>query len=330
MEQLRRNGIKGVILLLLWIVIGTLGFMIIEHWSLLDSFYMTVITISTVGYGEVHPLSSDGRIFASFLIIVTLGTVFYVFTMFGQFFIEGEISGVFAKSRRQKKMNRLKDHFIVCGYGRIGRTVVMGLEKERVPFVVIDNNQELEREFEEKGYFFLIDDATEEEVLKNAGVERAKAVISLLPTDADNLYVSITAKGLNPSVLVVTRAIDEKAEIKMKKVGVDHVISPYKIAGNRILNSALKPTVVEFLELVTHREYLHLGLEEIKIGESSPLKGKSIRELDMRRKFGVIVIAIKKKNGEMRFNPEPEEIFEEGDTAVLLGREDDLKRLQAG
>ncbi len=329
MEQLKRNGIKGIILLLLWILIGTLGFMTIEHWNLLDSFYMTVITISTVGYGEVHPLSPDGRIFASFLIIVTLGTVFYVFTMFGQFFIEGEISGVFAKTRRQKKMNKLKNHYIVCGYGKIGRTVVKGLEKEGVPFVVIDNNHDLESEFEEKSYFFLIDDATEEEVLKNAGVERAKAVISLLPTDADNLYVSITAKGLNPSVLVVTRAVDEKAEIKMKKVGVDHVISPYKIAGNRILNSALKPTVVEFLELVTHREYLHLGLEEIRIDESSPLHGKSIRDLDLRKRYGVIVIAIKRKNGEMIFNPDPEEIFEAGDTVVIMGREEDLKRLQS-
>ncbi len=328
MEQLKRNGVKGVFLLFLWIILGTIGYVLIEHWNILDAFYMTIITISTVGFGEIHPLSNPGKIFTSVLIIVTLGTVFYVFTMFGQFFIEGEITGVFSRSRREKKMEKLKNHYIVCGYGRIGRNVVEGLKREEVPFIIIDSNNELRSEFEEKNYFYIIGDATEESILKMAGIERAKAVISLLPTDADNLYVAITTKGLNPDVKFITRAVDERAEIKMKKVGVDHVISPYKIAGSRILNSALKPTVVEFLELVTHREHIALSLEEVKIDKNSPLLHKTLSELDLRNKYGVIVIAIKKSNGEMIFNPDPHAKFEDGDTVVVLGKEEDLKKLQ--
>lgn len=326
-EHLKRRTVYGLILLLVWLFVGTLGFHLIEGWGYVDSFYMTVITISTVGYGEVHPLSSMGRLFASSIIIVTLGTVFYVFTMLGQFVVEGGLMGVLTKRRVYGKMKKLKDHFIVCGYGRIGRTVVEGLMKRKVPFVIIDSDAELEEEFRRLGLLYIIGDATDENVLIEAGIERAGTIISLLKTDADNLYVTLSAKGLNPNIFVISRALDGKAEVKMLKAGADKVISPYKLAGLRILQAALKPTVLEFLELVTTREYLPLALEEIKVTASSPLAGLTLGEADVRKRYGAIVIAIKRKDEKMVFNPGPETRIEIGDTLLIIGKEEDLKLL---
>jgi len=276
----------------------------------------------------VYPLSSKGRLFASFIIIVGIGTFIYTFTRIGQMIFEGEILNIFGRRKMKRELAKLKNHYIVCGYGRIGSIVAEGLEREGVPFCVVDKDPNLEKILEDKGYLYLIGDATDESVLREAGIERAKGVLGLLATDAANLYLTITAKGLNPDVTVLARALDEKAEMNLIKGGADKVVSPYKIAGLRILQAAVKPAVVEFLELVTHREYLSLSLEEILVTPESPLSGVSLKEADVRKRFKVIVVAIKKMTGEMGFNPEPEEIINPGDTLLVLGKDEDLRNLK--
>ena len=218
----------GVALLVLWTLVGTIGFTFIEGWSLFDSFYMTILTISTVGYGEVHPLTGPGRIFTSLLIVLGISTAVYTFTRLGQ--------------------------------------------------VVLENDHELEGDLQDSGHLYLIGDATDESVLQSAGLDQAKAVLALLASDADNLFLTITAKELSPSVMVIARAFEDKVEPRLKHGGADKVISPYQSACARVLQAAIRPAVVEFLELATHREYMHLGLEEIRVCENSLLSGGSLAE----------------------------------------------------
>ncbi len=332
-RALHRRGPQaalGAALFGLWIVVGTLGYHWLEGWPLLDALYMTVITLTTIGFGEVHPLSPQGRIFTLFLISVGLGTAVYTFTRLGQLVFEGEFLDLFGQRRMARELKRLRDHYIVCGFGRIGQIVARGLADEGEPFCVVEQNPDLEETLRDLGYRYVIGDATEEETLKQAGIDRARAVLALLPTDADNLYLTITAKGLNPGVRVIARALSAKAETNLKKGGADQVVSPYRIAGIRILQAALRPTVLEFMELVTHRAYLPLQLEEIRVTRSSPVVNRTLAEADVRNHYGVIVIAIKRANGEMVFNPGPQEVIREGDILVVMGREEDLRRFEEG
>ncbi len=321
--------IRGVILLISLLIAGTVGFAIIEGWEPFDAFYMTVITVSTVGFGEVHPLSANGRLFASILILAWLSTAFYTTTKLGQLVLEGKLRDVLERRKMMKDIEKMGGHSVICGYGRIGQFVAEGLEREELPFCVVENNREYEEELQAMGYRYLIGDATEESVLLEAGVAKAKNLLALLPTDADNLYVTITAKEINPAIIVIARAFDEKAEIRLKRGGANKVVSPYKAAGLRVLNAAVKPTVVEFVEFVTHRQQLSLGLEEITVPDTARLNGRSIAEADIRNRFGLIIVAIKRASGEMVFNPEPSVRIQAGDILVVIGKESDLRKLEA-
>jgi voltage-gated potassium channel len=320
---------RPLLLLLFWVLLGAVGFSLIENWSFIDSLYMTIITISTVGYGEVHSLSPYGRLFASVLIVVGIGTGVYAFTRLGQLIFEGELLDLLGRRRMSNEIEKLKDHYIVCGFGRIGRLVSEGLVDRIMPLCVVENDPSLEENLREEGYLYLIGDATEEEILNNAGIKSAKALLALLPSDADNIYLTMTAKEVNPGILVIARALEEKSEEKLKRVGADKVVSPYKSAGYRVLHAAVKPAVVEFMELMTFRQYLPLSLEEIRVAQGSVLNGLSIQEAEVRRKYGVIIMAIKRGTGEMVFNPEPSEEISEGDTLVAIGKDGDLKKLEA-
>lgn len=325
----RQGGVVlGMILLGFWTFAGTAGFAFIEGWPFLDAFYMTVITISTVGYGEIHPLSSHGRLFASFLIVAGLGTAIYTFTRLGQVLLEGELQGVLGRRRMKNEIAKLKDHYIVCGFGRIGKPVAEGLKEEGHPVCVLENNPALEPDLQAEQHLYLIGDATDESVLSSSGIERAKAVLALLPSDADNLFLTITAKEMNPKVTVIARASEEKVEPRLKRGGADKVISPYKMACARVLQAAIKPTVVEFMELVTHREYLPLSLEEIIVSDQSRLKDLSITQSQIRQRYGVVVVAIKRANGEMVFNPEASEKIASKGILVVIGKNHDLKKLE--
>ena len=256
---------------------GTIGFSISQKWGFLDSFYMTVITVSTVGYGEVHPLDNQGRIFASVLIMLWLGTAFYTTTRLGQWALEGKLQDVFERRRLMKDISKMRGHIIVCGMGQIGSIVAEGLHRENEPFCVVESNRDREAELHETGYRYILGDATEEDILKEAGVDRARLLLALLPTDADNLYITITAKEINPRITVIARALEDRAEVRLKRAGANKVVSPYQTAGLRVLNAAIHPAAVEFMELVTHRAQLSLGLEEVLVADNSTLKEAAVK-----------------------------------------------------
>ena len=323
-----RGLILGMTMLLFWTLFGAAGFMLLERWSFPDGLYMAIITISTVGYSEVHPLSPAGRLFTSCLIVVGLGTAIYTLTRLGQVVLEGELVGQLGRSRMQRKIAKLRHHHVLCGFGRFARPVAEGLSQRGEPFCVIDTDPTLQPLLEDLGYLYLIGDATSEEVLQAAGIVHAQAILALLPSDADNLYVTVTAKALNARIAVIARAVDEKAEIKLKRGGATDVVAPYKLAAYRLLQAVVHPAVVQFIELVSERRALALGLGEARIVESSVLSGMSIAEAQIRQRYGVLVIALKRANGDMLFNPEAASEMVAGDTLVMLGREDDIARIQ--
>lgn len=314
-------------LLTLVIVIGTIGYIVIEGWGLFDAFYMTIITLSTVGYMEVHPLSFEGRIFTSLLIFAGVGTAFYVFTMLTETIVSGQLQDFLGRKRLEAKLETLHDHYIICGYGRIGRHICRMIAKE-VPFVVVEKDHETVEEIEKEGFLFLEGDATQEEVLKKAGINRAKGLVSVLRSDADNVYITLTARSLNPKLFIIARADEEHVEKKLKRAGSDKVVSPYLIGARRMALTILRPAVTDFLELVTPEEHLELQLEEVRISEKSDLVAKNLLNSQIKQISGVIVLAIKKATGEMIFNPPPEYVFEAGDVVVALGDRKGLARLE--
>ncbi|MDX1389623.1 MAG: potassium channel protein, partial [Acidobacteriota bacterium] len=308
--------------------VGTIGFCVLEGWSVTDALYMTVITVSTVGFKEVHPLSPAGKLFAIVVIIGGLGTAGYTFTMIVQLMLEGELLDILGRRRMKSSLDKLDRHLIVCGYGRIGKPVVQGLERDGQSFVVIDKDTS-EDEFRRRGHPYIIGDATDEEILRLAHVEKASVLLALLPSDPDNLFLAITAKSINPRIRVISRAQDEKAETKLKRGGADSTVSPYGIAAHRVLHAAVRPAIVEFLEIVTRDGPLQLNMEEVVVAEGSSLSGRSLAESGLRKSFGVIVVGIKKPSGEMVFNPEASEMITSGDILIAMGGEGDLERLEA-
>jgi len=311
----------------LLILLGAIGYRAIEGWGWLDSFYMTVITLFTVGFAEVHPLSGTGRIFTIFLIMFGIGIVTYTFWQAAQMALEGKIRTIFFRRRSFERMKKLKNHHIICGFGRMGHFVVQELERIGVPFLVIEHDDSFRKELESKKIPYVLGDATEEETLLAAGIKEAKSLSSLLPSDAENLYVTWTARSLNPELYILARALDEKAEKKLLRAGATKVIAPYRIEGFRIVNALVRPHVVEFMELVTHSKSISLSLEEIHVESGSYLVGQTLRTANLRGNFGIIVVGIKKPSGEMIFNPDPDMKIEVDDLLIALGKPEDLDRL---
>jgi voltage-gated potassium channel len=326
LEKLRRRLILSAALIVLIISFGTAGYMSIEGWSFLDSVYMTIITLTTVGFKEIHELSPGGKVFTIILIIGGVGTVLYSLGTGAKLVLEGELQEIYGRKRLEKRLKELKDHFIVCGYGRMGKIISRELKGEDVSFVVIEKNPD---QLEEKEDILVIDgDATRDEVLRKVGIEKAKCLISVLPTDAENLFVVLSARGLNPNLLIVARAGEEGSERKLLRAGADRVVSPYHIGGLRIAHSVLKPAVVDFIEFATHSGNIDLQMEEIRIQEGSKLAGLTLDECGIGRDLGVIVVAIKQISGEMKFNPTFRSTMGAGDTLIAVGETSKLKILE--
>lgn len=314
---------------MMMILIGVVGFHIIEGWPFLDCLYMTVITIFTVGFKEVRELSPSGQIFTIFIILGGVGTAIYAFTKIAEIVFEGGINTFWRRRKMEKRLQNLKDHYILCGHGRTGKTVRERLEEESLPFVVVDNNEENLKELEQKANcLFIKGDATQEEVLIQAGIKEARALAALLPTDADNLYLVLTVKLLNPSLFVLAKATDEEGEKKILQIGANKVVSPYKWSGLKIAQGLIRPTVVDFMDLIVRRRELSLYMEEFTVRKESRIQNRSLLECDLRRKANVIVVAIKKPGEDIVFNPSPEITIEAGDTLLVLGDQKDINQFE--
>jgi len=316
--------IMGLIIMI--IAIGTAGYMVIEGWSLLDSVYMTVTTLTTVGYREIHHLSAKGMVFTIFLIVGGVGTMLYALSTGARVILEGELKEIYGRKKLEKKIEQMKDHYIICGYGRMGKIISKELKAEGVKFVVVEKAPE---SFEKKADVLILKgDATQDHVLKEAGIEKARGLISVLPTDAENLFVVLSARGLNPSLLIVARAVDEDAERKLLRAGATKAISPYHIGGLRMAHTVLKPSVVDFIEFATKSGNIELRLQEINLQEGSRLIDSTLQECRIGEDLGVIVVAIKQATGDTKFNPTFRSTLKAGDTLIALGEISKLKELE--
>jgi voltage-gated potassium channel len=318
----------GFSFLLLVLVGGTLGYTLLEGWPALDALYMTVITITTVGYGEVKPLSHGGVVFTMILILTSVGMVAFIIVGLARIMVEGEVRRIFGRRKLEKRIEGLKDHYIVCGYGRIGSYVCKELADKPVPFVVVEKNPEVTQRIEDGNYHYINGDATDEQTLRKAGIESAKCLVATVASDADNLYITLTARELNSDLYILSRATDENAQKKLLTAGANKVVSPYLIGAHRMAMALLRPTVVDFMEIAMHRKSIELQMEEIKVDHVHRLPSTILRDSGIRSNLDLIVVAIKKESGEMAYNPSSETQIEAGDTLIIMGELKNLDELE--
>jgi len=328
MNRLIRRFLAILMAVMATLGIGTAGFTLLEHWSPFDAFYMTLTTMTTVGYGEIHELSKAGRIFNSFLIIFGVTTIFIAIGAMTQTIIEFEFGDLRGKRRYRHMIEKLIDHYIVCGYGRVGRGAANELLHARVPFVVVDINPERVERATVAGMLAVAADSTRDDTLRQVGIDRARGLVAALATDADNLFVLLSAKGLNPNIYVAARAAEEGAEQKMRRAGADAVFAPYSITGHRLAQALLRPHVVQFLDFTTTAIAEDITIEQVRVSEASRMAAKTIREMQLGRDVGVIVMAIRRADGQMVFNPTADTGVHGGDYLIVMGRPDNLRTLE--
>lgn len=308
------------------IALGTVGFHFIERASLLDSLYLTVQTITTVGYGDISPRTSAGRAFAVVFMLLSVGTVAYVLSSTVQSIIQSELIATFGQRRRSRKMNKLRNHFIICGAGRVGSQLVSQLQRAGETFVVIEKEATKVNELSEGGAMVLLRDATREDTLREAGVEHARGLAACLPDDADNVYVVLTARDINPQLHIVARAAEEQAEPKLLRAGANRVVAPTIIGGHRLAMALRKPAVGAFIDSVTANE-LGLEFEQVLVGITSPLAGQKLRATINRSEMDVVIVSIQRQSGEVFFNPSGDTAIEHGDVLIAIGRAESLLKL---
>ncbi len=313
---------QGLIILGSIIAAGTIGYMLIEGWSPIDAIFMTMITISTVGYGEVNPLSHAGRVFSIFLIVGGVSGGLFVLTAFIEYIVEGKLG----LTRRRRQMKAKKDHFILCGYGRVGKEIAHTFSEEGIPFVIVDNRQDNFATAKEQGYLCLLGDATSDKVLIEAGIERARGLVAAMGSDVENTYITLSARGLRPNLFILARASNKEAETKLKRAGADRVVSPSRIGARRMAMLALRPAVADFIDSVTYRRGQELLMENIIVDSKSPLAGLTIEAIHKQVK--TVTLAISKKSGKLLANPPNDATIEVGDRLIIMGTPKELTALE--
>jgi voltage-gated potassium channel len=324
---LRRLALVAT-LITLTMLMGTVGFTVIEGYPPFDAFYMTLVTITTVGYAEIHPLSHAGRIFNSFLIFFGVTTLFFAIGAMTQSIIELELGEYFGKRRHRRMIDKLDRHFIICGYGRVGRNAAHELQRSGVPFVVVDREPARAERAMLAGMLAVAADSTRDETLHALGITRARGLVSALATDADNLFVILSAKNLNPQLYVATRAGEEEAEEKLRRAGADAVFAPYTVAGYRLAQAVLRPHVFQFFDVAARSMGLDVDVEQVRVPEASEFSSRSLQQTGIRRELGVIVLAIRKSDGRMLFNPPAETVISAGDFLIVMGAPNNLRTLE--
>ncbi len=331
MDRLNFNGVRKILLLFLLILfVGVAGFMMIEHWSPQDALFMVLITLSTIGYGEVHPLSEVGKLFTMFYILFGVGFGLYSFSFLASIIIEGSLHHIFRRNRMIKNIASQTDHYIICGVGRVGSFVASMLETEKKSFVIIDpEEQKLEAVALQKNWNYLVGDASSELLLQEAGIERASGIVVTTNTDPVNLYIVLTARMMNPDILIIARANTPESYEKLRQAGATRVISPHIAGGKLMVSALLKPNVANFLES-TFSPDDDVYIEEFTISDSSKLNNISIKEADFHHSIGVTIIAvIKGGTKQVIVNPESETPLHHGDNLIVVGNRDQVVALKA-
>lgn len=321
-ETLGKRFAIDVIRLVGFVLAGSLGFMLIEQWDFLDSLFMTVITLTTVGYGESHPLSPNGRIYTIFLIFVGVGVVLYLLSDMVEIFLRFNLGA----RRMRHKIAKLNNHHVVCGYGRSGQEVINHFLLNDIPFVLIELNQEKAKQAMEEGLLVLHGDASDDELLIQAQVTKASGIVCALSDDSANTFIALSARGLNEKIKIVCRAANPGSEAKMRRAGADMVISPYVICGKRMAAAVTHPLVTEFLDVVMHTPGYDLRMEQMTLAPRSALVGAALKDANIKQASGAMILAVN-QNGKLMSNPSPDLVFQAGDDLIALGTEQQLKKL---
>lgn len=327
MNKTRHLAIS-IALSLLILVTGTAGYMIIEDWRFLDALYMTIITISTVGYREVNQVGDIGRVFTIFLVLIGVGFTFYVMAAVVQFMVEGRVRIIMGRRRLDKQIDRLKNHYIVCGYGRIGRVLCRNLQRTPYDLVVVEKNPDMIPVMNEDGVLYVAADAADEANLLKAGIRRARGLVAALATDTDNVFLVLSARQLAPELNIIARASQEGAKNKLRAAGANSVESPYEIGAASMAHRIIRPTVTNFLDLAFAHARKDIQMEEIPVSEKSRLTNIPLKDSGIRQDFNLIIIAIKKPDGTMLFNPSFETALMPDDTVIAVGEEENLQKLE--
>ena len=327
MDPVRHLKISFAVLALL-VTVGVTGYMSIEGWSFLDALYMTIITLGTVGFKEVHDLSDVGKLFTMGLIVVGVSVLGYIVGSLAQIMFEGQFQRIIGRKKVEKRIDALSDHYIICGFGRIGALICREFAAKPLPFLVIEKHPEVHEKLHQEEYLHIRGDATEDETLLRAGIKRARGLISVVTSDTENVYITLTARGLNPDLFILARSGEEGSEIKLKRAGANKVVSPYLIGGSRMAQAILRPNVMDFIEVATGREHMELQMEEILIPPDSRFAGENLVSSGFRKETGVIIVGIKKSTGKMVFNPSPHSKLEANDTMIVLGEPAAIQKLE--